>query len=186
MMLVSALEQAWKDIELAFEGGYLVNQTMLTFAWWKAMHKRRPDLHITYEAGTPSIGTAQPGVIISQDGAPSSVLFAGELLFFPHGLMASKSLMAKLRHADRSLTLAVPMRDPKSGEIARQQMAKSSAFTLGLFLVAQRESVHAMHTRVMQNLTASGRGIFHFAFGAVEEDRALKSKFQYVPPKSVP
>ena len=186
MTLLIALEQAWKEVELAFKGGYLKNQTMLAFAWWKAIHKLRPDLHISYEADSLSTGIDGSDVLIWQDGEPPSVLFAGELKYFPDEFNVSELDITRLQHIDQNPNLMVPMRDPESGEIVRHQMGKSGAFAFGLFIVGRRDVAAVVHANVMRSLTQSGRAIFHFAFGAVSDDPALDSVFRYAPPGSVP
>jgi hypothetical protein len=128
----------------------------------------------------------QPTLVIWQDGEPPSVLFAGELKFLPGELMVSELVIAKLQYVSQNPCQAVPTRDPKSGEITRHQVAKSKDFALGLFIVAHRDVAAIVHANVMQSLTESSRGIFHFAFGAVSGDPAVDPIFQYVPPGGTP
>lgn len=182
MALLAELEQAWRGVELAAKNGCLKNQSMLVFAWWKAMHELRPDLHITCEPCADSTTMDNPDLIIWQNGETPLILFAGELKFLPDGPTVSKSAIAKLRHLALSETLMVPKRETTIGEITRHRMAKSEDCIFGLFIVGDRDDIATVYTDVTRILTELGRTSFHFVFGAVSTDPVVESSFQYIQP----
>jgi len=182
MALLVELERAWKGVEVAAKGGYLTNQSMLAFAWWKEIRELRPDLHITCEAGADSGTMGQTELIIWQDGGAPSVLFAGELMFLADGLLASESVIAKLQHLEQCQALMVPKRDAKSGEVSRHWMVKSEDFIFGLFIVGNRDTVATVWGEVTRLLSESGWTGFHFAFGAISNDPIVQSVFRTLSP----
>ena len=178
-----ALEEAWKDVEEAYNSGYLVNESMMAFTLWRAINDRRPDLSITFDARIDSRRKRRPDFVVWEDGANPSVLFVCELKFKPYHYSKYRGDIAKLQKINKKRVLDVLKRNPLTGEIETIAVKKSEDFGIGFFAIANHDAAADTRMEVTEPLSAIEKAIFHFAFGSIPCKSGELVEFNYSPPE---
>jgi hypothetical protein len=179
MIFSRTLAEAWRDVEKAYGQGYLVNESMMAFALYKAITDRRPDLCITYDARIDSKKNYRPDFVVWQDGNEPAVLFVCELKFKPGHYAKYHWDISKLKTINEKRVLDVTRRNPKTGEIETLKATKANEFGIGFFAIANYDTAAVTQKNVTELLTPREKSVFHFAFGSIPGNTDGCVSFKY-------
>lgn len=184
MNFSECLKAAWKEVEKAYNDGYMVNESMMAFVLFKALTDQRPDLRFVYDARIDSEDRYRPDLVVWQGGPEPEVLFVCELKFVPDNYVVYEPDIEKLQHINKKKELAVRTRNPITGDLLSTLMPKSGGFTFGFFVIANWDAGAVVFDEVTATMSEEERAIFHFAYGSIPGNKDEPIQFEYQSPSS--